>query len=443
MGRLLLTLSVLLVAIIFMGAPFVVATGHSDQFVASGGNAHAAPSVQGNSISNAGHVYTTASAHGNHFIGNLPLHENANATNKVIQSINVSKSPKGAAFDSSNGYVYVTNCCSDNVSVINGSTNKVIQSINVGKSPEGAAFDSSNGYVYVTNCLSDNVSVINGSTNKVIQSITVGLCPAWAAFDSSNGYVYVTNYCSDNVSVINGSTNKVIQSINVGEHPFGVEFDSSNGYVYVANDISDNVSVLGSVKYTVTVTETGLPTGTTWYVNITNGASYSSKTTTISFRAINGTYDYTVASMNKDYAPVTSSSTFTVNGKPVSVSVTFKAVTYTVTVTETGLPTGTTWYVNITGHDSGAITGTSYSFSLTNGTYSYTIGSNNTNYNANGSRVIINGHSKTISITFTASSSPSKSSHSGIPGIELYGIIGIAAAIVVAGSVLFIIRRKK
>ena len=41
MGRLLLTLSVLLVAIIFMGAPFVVATGHSDQFVASGGNAHA------------------------------------------------------------------------------------------------------------------------------------------------------------------------------------------------------------------------------------------------------------------------------------------------------------------------------------------------------------------------------------------------------------------
>ena len=397
-----------------------------------------APSVQGNSISNAGHVYTTASAHGNHFIGNLPLHENANATNKVIQSINVSKSPKGAAFDSSNGYVYVTNCC------------------------------------------------------------------------------------SDNVSVINGSTNKVIQSINVGKHPFGVEFDSSNGYVYVTNDISDNVSVLGSVKYTVTVTETGLPTGTTWYVNITNGASYSSKTTTISFRAINGTYDYTVASMNKDYAPVTSSSTFTVNGKPVSVSVTFKAVTYTVTVTETGLPTGTTWYVNITGHDSGAITGTSYSFSLTNGTYSYTIatadktyspspnsgsltvngkavsksvafslvtytvtvtetglptgttwyvnitghdsgaitgtsysfsltngtysytiGSNNTNYNANGSRVIINGHSKTISITFTASSSPSKSSHSGIPGIELYGIIGIAAAIVVAGSVLFIIRRKK
>ena len=277
MGRLLLTLSVLLVAIIFMGAPFVVATGHSDQFVASGGNAHAAPSVQGNSISNAGHVYTTASAHGNHFIGNLPLHENANATNKVIQSINV------------------------------------------------------------------------------------------------------------------------------GKHPFGVEFDSSNGYVYVTNDISDNVSVLGSVKYTVTVTETGLPTGTTWYVNITNGASYSSKTTTISFRAINGTYDYTVASMNKDYAPVTSSSTFTVNGKPVSVSVTFKAVTYTVTVTETGLPTGTTWYVNITSHDSGAITGTSYSFSLTNGTYSYTIATADKTYSPspNSGSLTVNGKAVSKSVAFS------------------------------------------
>ncbi|MHB1439428.1 MAG: hypothetical protein ACYCSO_04825 [Cuniculiplasma sp.] len=118
-------------------------------------------------------------------------------------------------------------------------------------------------------------------------------------------------------------------------------------------------------------------------------------------------------------------------------------VKYTVTLTETGLPTGSIWYVNITGHDSGLITGTTYSVMLTNGTYAYTLGTNNTNYNANGSTILINGHFKTVSVTFTVSSSLSKGSHSGIPNIELYSIIGIAAAVVVVSSVLFMIRRKK
>ncbi len=81
-----------------------------------------------------------------------------------------------------------------------------------------------------------------------------------------------------------------------------------------------------SKTYNVTLTETGLPIGTIWYVNLTNGVSYSSNTNTIMFQAINGTYNYTVATMNKDFVPVTSASNFTVNGKPVSVSVTFKPI---------------------------------------------------------------------------------------------------------------------
>ncbi|MEM3431431.1 MAG: YncE family protein, partial [Candidatus Micrarchaeia archaeon] len=130
--------------------------------------------------------------------------------------------PVEVAFDSSNGYVYVTNHLSNNVSVINGATNTVIQTIPVGSGPYGVAFDSSNGYVYVANCLSNNVSVINGATNTVIQTIPVGSGPEGVAFDSSNGYVYVTNDGLNTVSVINGATNTVIQTIPVGFWPAGV-----------------------------------------------------------------------------------------------------------------------------------------------------------------------------------------------------------------------------
>ncbi|MHB1662708.1 MAG: YncE family protein, partial [Thermoplasmataceae archaeon] len=196
MGRLLLTLSVLLVAIIFMGTSFVVATGHGNQFMVSGDNAHSAPYAQGNSIINASHVYTTTSSPEKTFIGGLSVHKDASVTNKVIQNITVGKNPAGVAFDSLNGYVYVTHDNSSIVSVINGSTNKVIQNITVGKNPAEVAFDSLNGYVYVTNRGSNNISVINGSTNKVIQSIAVGSSPAGVAFDSLNGHMYVANYNS-------------------------------------------------------------------------------------------------------------------------------------------------------------------------------------------------------------------------------------------------------
>ena len=52
-------------------------------------------------------------------------------------------------------------------------------------SPKEATFDSLNGYVYVTNCGSGTVSVINSSNNKIFKNITVGLRPFGATFSST------------------------------------------------------------------------------------------------------------------------------------------------------------------------------------------------------------------------------------------------------------------
>jgi len=248
------------------------------------------------------------------------------ATNKVIASIGVGVAPDGAAFDSANGYIYVTKQYSNSVSVINGATNKVIASIGVGSSPGGAAFDSANGYIYVTNSASLNVSVINGATNKVIASIGVGVAPDGAAFDSANGYIYVANDDSNNVSVINGATNKVIAGIGVGLAPDGAAFDSANGYIYVANFGSGTVSIISTSsqvmkQYSVTFTESGLPSGASWSVTF-NGATLSSTTNTIVFNELNGTYSYVVASVS-GYTVSPSSGSITVNGENIEKVVTF------------------------------------------------------------------------------------------------------------------------
>ncbi len=162
--------------------------------------------------------------------------------------------------------------------------------------------------------------------------------------------------------------------------------------------------------YGVTFTESGLPSGSTWYVNVTASGStksYSSTSTSLSFSELNGSYTYKVASLSKTYAPSAYSGSFTVNGAKVSESVTFTEVKYTVTFTESGLPSGTSWSVTLGGTASSS-TSTAISFSEPNGSYSFTVGtvSGYTSSPSSGSTTV-KGSSTSTAITFSKSSSSS------------------------------------
>jgi len=177
-------------------------------------------------------------------------------------------------------------------------------------------------------------------------------------------------------SLVNGT---YTYSVSTGNKDY---FNHTIGKIQFDGGIPESVNVLFEpYLYDVAFSMTGLPSGTVWYVNITGqpgSGSIASNSHSISL--INGTYSYTIATADKAYSPDPLSGSFTVNGAPVAESVTFVQVTYTVTFTESGLPAGTEWYVNVTGLGSGAITGTSYSASLTNGTYSYTIDTSDKSY---------------------------------------------------------------
>ncbi len=175
-------------------------------------------------------------------------------------------------------------------------------------------------------------------------------------------------------SLPNGSYSYNVSTSNEMYHPL-----SNSGIVAM----SGNTHVLilfVQTTYNVKFTESGLPYGTTWYVNLTNGTNSGPITdSTYSFSMLNGSYSYTVATSNKAYSPEPSSGSFTVNGTPLSNFIAFSPVNYTVTFTETGLPSGFVWYVNntgLSGHDSSQSV---ISFNLTNGTYSF-VATNLTSY---------------------------------------------------------------
>ncbi len=110
-----------------------------------------------------------------------------------------------------------------------------------------------------------------------------------------------------------------------------------------------------ATNYTVTFTETGLPSGTGWsvVVSITSWwfqdgghAFNSSNTSTLTFSLPNGTYHFRVFPANGNES-TPDRGTFTVNGTaPPPIAVHFGAPTlYTVTFAESGLASGTEWGV--------------------------------------------------------------------------------------------------
>ncbi|MEM3036153.1 MAG: hypothetical protein QXS18_05045, partial [Thermoplasmata archaeon] len=105
----------------------------------------------------------------------------------------------------------------------------------------------------------------------------------------------------------------------------GWDFPSGWGTFYAWNFTQIVKGSSGTpTTYTVTFTESGLPSGTSWSVTF-NSNTKSSTTNTISFTGIaNGTYSYSVGAVS-GYTASPSSGTITVNGANVNQAITFTA----------------------------------------------------------------------------------------------------------------------
>jgi len=191
------------------------------------------------------------------------------------------------------------------------------------------------------------------------------------------------------------------------------------------------------VKYSVTFTESGLPSGN-WYVNLSNGQSFSSTTDTITFTEPNGSYTYSISSSNTEYAPLSPKGSFTVNGSNVNISVSFHLVTYEITFTESGLPSGTSWSITLN-NVTETSTNSTITFHEPYGTYSYSI-SLPSGYRTATSTGSITTTQSSLNIPVPVSSTAPPQAPTNY---LLYIIIAIVVIAAVIGVVVAMGRRKK
>jgi PKD repeat protein len=224
--------------------------------------------------------------------------------------------------------------------------------------------------------------------------------------------------------------------------PAGLVADPPSGEVGVAGgNISVEVAV-SEETYSVTFTAVGLPSEVSWGITV-HGVEQNSTTNESVVHASDGTFEFSVVPPG-GYSASPAEGNVTVSNANQTVTITFSVVVYAVTFTETGLPNGTSWSLTLLGIVHG-VAGTSYSTTLANGSYDYSVsGSGGYSPQTKSGTVHVAGQPMTVTVPFTAPASPSSPSSNPISVTTI--LIAIAAVgAIAAGTIIYLVgaRRRK
>jgi len=161
-----------------------------------------------------------------------------------------------------------------------------------------------------------------------------------------------------------------------------------------------NETLSYTARFSVTVSEIGLPLGTNWNATV-GGVTAAGTAATLALDLPAGTYNYAIGP-EAGYTVTPPAGSITVGASGYHLSVAFAQVTYAVTISEGGLGSGASWSATVNGATQ-STAGSSITFWMPNGTYSYSVGgaAGYTASPASGS-VRVSDAAASLGVTFTA-----------------------------------------
>jgi DNA-binding beta-propeller fold protein YncE len=244
----------------------------------------------------------------------LPLHVYvANSTNSTVTEYDQNgnqqtlsgtfanlNSPTGIAYDSANGFLYVTNSNNSAVNAVtaydlNGNQQTLSGTFPNLSFPGSIAYNPINGFLYVTCYPSHSVTAYDKNGNQ--QTLSGGFPnlsePFGITYDFANGFIYVVN---ENTKVtaydLNGNQQTLSGTFASLSNPDGIAFDPSNSFLYVVNAAISTVTAYdqNGNKQTLSGTFPNLhgPSGVSY--NPSNGFLYvaNSSNNTVTAYDLNG-----------------------------------------------------------------------------------------------------------------------------------------------------------
>lgn len=273
----------------------------------------------------------------------------------------------------------------------------------------------------------DYYPLVKPWTNPQAVFNETGILPGSSWSVTFNGQTKVSSGSSIVFNIVNGTYQNYSYAIHAVS---GYKGGGQSGIFSYTGNNSFASSTIYIPKYVFNISETGLPTGTSWNVSI-NGTLHTITSSSYSVVAINGTsFTYKAYNNTLYYAsPVSGSATLA--GKNITVNVVYTHWAYIVAdFNQTG--------INLT--INGKAVGTdvhSFNETVPVGTYNVVISGNGyvTKYD---NFTLKAGQNMNISTTLVQV----KGSPSPLSGPYLYVVVGVVAAAVVISGAYFILRRK-
>ncbi|MGP8078541.1 MAG: YncE family protein [Thermoplasmata archaeon] len=400
-------------------------------------------------------------------------------TDAVVAQVLDFGDPTGAVWDPGTDQVFVADLDSSDVAGISCANNRVVTTV-PGPTPYGLAYDPSLGEVFAGSYTwSDSpVIAISDSTDTIAGSWYVGPNVLSVTYDSGSDQIFAASSLNRNVSVLGSGYNTTFVesglpagtnwSVEMNGHAIwsnlsSLTFVEGNGKYefsigpqgrYSASPDEGRVKVSGAALtvdivfarafYAVSFTETGLPLGTNWTVLLGGRLAYSLNASNV-FPEPNGSYPFSISPVDNYYLDPPGGN-LTVQGGPLSLTV-FADFTSPVTFSESGLPLGATWSVQLNGNDQSSV-GESIRYVEPNGTYWFTVkGSRGFTPTPASGFVTVNGLGASWGINFSAPppsvTVPPGQGLLGLPGYGgLFLIVWDAALSAVVLAVVVLRTRK-
>jgi hypothetical protein len=197
--------------------------------------------------------------------------------------------------------------------------------------------------------------------------------------------------------------------------------------------------------YPVAISETGLPAGSLWGLQVLHGPYLSSVDPELNWSTENGTYNYTVLAEPAGWTAGTAThGQVTVQGVPATLVIHFTQVVYSVTFSMSGLPSGDSWGVSLDGAAPNATTASDLSFSLPNGTYTYSVSvPGGWGSTPSQGTIPVAGEGGVIDLVATSSTGTSKASGPFGLGTLGYALIALLVVLVVVVAVAVAMRMRR
>jgi hypothetical protein len=203
--------------------------------------------------------------------------------------------------------------------------------------------------------------------------------------------------------------------------PAGISATPSPGVLNVTGSAqSIQVAFRGASVFEIEFSETGLPSPTTWVVQL-NGTLQQTQSSTLGFFVRNGTYRFAVGQTD-EYVPTPAAGNVTVNGSEVIVPISFLApTTYEVSFIANGLVNESFWWVWLGGATNGSNSSV-LTFDMTNGSYVYVAWANDYVTRDSPGNLTVDGSPLRVTINFTAAPYTVTFAESGLPSGSVWEV---------------------